>query len=61
MRLMRDSVNGMLGGVCEGLANRFNLSAGLVRVVAVLGLIFSFGFTALLYLLLWVFVPAQRY
>jgi phage shock protein PspC (stress-responsive transcriptional regulator) len=61
MRLMRDSVNGMIAGVCEGLANRFNVSAGTVRFIAVLGLLFSFGFTALLYLLLWVIIPNRRY
>ena len=38
------SQNGWLFGVCEGLAESFDLSAGLVRAVWVLSLFFGFGF-----------------
>lgn len=45
---------GVLGGVCAGIAVRFGWNTKLVRVLAVLGLIFGGIFPlALVYLLLW--------
>jgi phage shock protein C len=57
----RDSSNGMIGGVCEGIANYVQVTPGIVRVATMLGLIFTFGFTALLYVLLWMFIPDTDY
>jgi len=46
----------VIGGVCSGLAEHFNLDVTLVRVVfVVLALMTGAGF--LLYLLLWILMP----
>ena len=46
-----------IGGVCAGIAYTLGVPAWLVRVVLTLSLI-CFGFGALLYVLLWIFMPA---
>jgi phage shock protein C len=57
-RLYRDREHAMLGGVCAGIANRFALDPTLVRV-AVIGLGVVYGGVALLvYLALWIVIPA---
>jgi len=48
----------MLGGVCAGLARRFGLSTGLVRALFVLSIVLP-GPQILLYLGLWIFIPAE--
>lgn len=45
----------MLGGVIGGLSDYLGIDASLLRVIFVLGLIFSFG-TFLLVYLVWIFV-----
>lgn len=58
-RLQRDTQNRVLGGVCSGLANYFDIDAALVRVLFVFALLaFSAGFW--LYLILWVVMPAAK-
>ncbi len=47
----RDRENGWIFGVCAGIADRFNLQLGAVRVIAVISLILFFWVTALVYLL----------
>ena len=47
----RDRENGWIFGVCAGIADRFNLQLGAVRVIAVISLILFFWFTAIVYLL----------
>ena len=55
-RFYRDSKNKVLGGVCSGLANYFNLDVALLRVLFVVALLFaSFGFW--LYIILWAVIP----
>lgn len=61
MKLRRDSYNGTIGGVCEGIANYFNMSAGTVRLLAIISLFLSFGNAALVYILMWMFIPNQEY
>ena len=57
-KLYRDSNNKVLGGVCSGLANYFNLDVTLVRVLFVVAFLFaSFGFW--LYIILWIVIPAE--
>ena len=57
-RLYRDTENAMLGGVCAGFAKRFDLDPTIVRV-AVIGLaVLTVGTTVLLYLALWIIMPA---
>jgi len=57
-KLYRSRSNKMIGGVCGGLAEHFNMDPTLVRIIfvalAVLG--FSGG---LIYLIMWAVVPEQ--
>lgn len=56
----------MIAGVCAGLARRFGLSTGMVRVLALLSCLLP-GPQFVAYLILWVMIPneekyaAQRY
>ena len=57
-RLYRDTDNAMLGGVCAGFAKRFDLDPTIVRA-AVIGLaVLTVGTTVLLYVALWIIMPA---
>ncbi len=46
----RDRENGWIFGVCAGLADRFNLQVGAVRVLAVISLLVFFWLTAIVYI-----------
>ena len=46
----RDRENGWVFGVCAGLADRFNLNLGAVRIIAVISLLLFFWLTAAVYL-----------
>lgn len=46
----RDRENGWIFGVCAGLADRFNLRVGTVRVIAIISLLMFFWLSAALYL-----------
>jgi len=46
----RDRENGWVFGVCAGLADRFNLNIGAVRIIAVISLLLFFWLTAAIYL-----------
>lgn len=53
-RLRRDTRQGWIAGVCAGLANHFDWNVKLVRVLFVLGLLFSGFFpVGLIYAVLW--------
>lgn len=54
-RLYRDEQNKVLGGVCSGIANYFNIDPLLVRVIW----IFLPGLNLLGYLILWIAVPSS--
>ena len=45
----------MIAGVCAGLADRFGISRGLVRILFVIGGIFGAG--ELAYLVGWILIP----
>lgn len=57
-RLTRSN-NGMIGGVCAGLAEYLNLDPTIVRIVWVLMVLFV-GFGILLYVILWLVMPKQQ-
>jgi phage shock protein PspC (stress-responsive transcriptional regulator) len=57
-RLFRDENNKVLGGVCAGLANYFNVDIIIVRIVFLI-LVFAFGFGILPYIIMWVAVPSS--
>ncbi|MCY4655630.1 MAG: PspC domain-containing protein [Gammaproteobacteria bacterium] len=44
-----------LFGVCSGIADKFNLDAGLVRGVVLILALISVKFTVIVYLILWLF------
>ena len=54
-QLVRPRQGKMIAGVCAGLANRFGVSTGLVRVLFVLFGLFGAGEIA--YIVLWILVP----
>ena len=57
-KLYRSRTDSVIGGVCGGLAEHFNIDPVIVRVIAVL-LIFSGGAGLIAYLILWLVVPLQ--
>ena len=59
MAQLKRSSNKMIAGVCAGLAEHFGFNIGLVRLIALLCLIFGgFGFIA--YIILWVLMPTNN-
>ncbi|KLE33944.1 recombinase RecF [Aurantiacibacter luteus] len=48
-----DPVNGKLGGVCSGIANRFEIDPLFVRLGFVIAGLASFGTAAVVYLAIW--------
>jgi len=58
-KLERDTQNKVLGGVCSGLANYFDVDAALIRVL--LTVLFFFGSMGFwLYVILWIVMPAAK-
>ena len=48
--LYRDRENGWIFGVCAGLADRYNLQVGVVRILALICLVVFFWLTAIVYI-----------
>ena len=57
-KLVRPRENRMIAGVCAGLARRFGISTGLVRLLFVLSL-FLPGTQVIIYLALWIIMPNE--
>ncbi|MEV4757244.1 PspC domain-containing protein [Micromonospora sp. NPDC049559] len=57
-KLVRPRDNRMIAGVCAGLARRFGLSTGLVRLLFVLSLLLP-GTQVIIYLALWIIMPNE--
>ncbi len=58
-RFYRDSNDKIAGGVCSGLANYLNVDPALVRVLFAILTLGGWGTGLILYIILWIFVPAQ--
>jgi phage shock protein C len=58
-RLYRTRDDQMVAGVCGGVARYFSIDPTLVRVVAVVGLVFAFPATIVGYLLAWAIMPSS--
>ena len=56
-RLFRDENDKVLGGVCSGLANYFNIDVVIVRIIFVVLLFSGVGF--LTYIIMWIAVPSS--
>ncbi|MEU2760116.1 MULTISPECIES: PspC domain-containing protein [unclassified Streptomyces] len=57
--LVRPREGRMIGGVCAGLARRFGMSAGTMRVIFVVSCLLP-GPQFLLYLALWALLPSEK-
>ncbi len=57
-RLSRPRDDRWIAGVCAGLARRFGLSPGIVRLLFVLSCLLP-GPQVLIYLILWVMLPSE--
>jgi len=57
-KLVRPRENRKIAGVCAGLARRFGVSAGLVRLLFVLSLLLP-GTQVIIYLALWIIMPDE--
>ncbi|MGN0186598.1 MAG: GIN domain-containing protein [Paludibacteraceae bacterium] len=59
-KFYRDGNDRLIGGVAAGLAAYIGWDATLVRILLLLLLLFSVGWTMLFYLLLWIIVPEAK-
>ncbi|WP_019181476.1 PspC domain-containing protein [Microbacterium yannicii] len=57
--LVRPRTGRVIGGVCAAIANRFEMSATVIRVVMAGSVVF-FGLSIGLYLILWLLIPLER-
>lgn len=57
-RLFRSETDKMVGGVCGGLAEYFDIDAAVVRLIFALTVLFG-GSGLLLYLILWLVIPSK--
>ena len=57
-RLTRSTTDTMLGGVCGGIAQTYNLDPTLGRILFVVATLLGFS-GILLYLILWVVIPVE--
>jgi phage shock protein PspC (stress-responsive transcriptional regulator) len=56
-RLLRRHDDRMIAGVCAGVATYTNLDVTLVRLLTVLGAIFSLGTVVVAYVVAWILMP----
>ena len=57
-KMFERSSNGMLGGVCEGIANYFGIDPTVIRVAWVV-VSWFYGIGILLYIALWLIAPCD--
>ena len=57
-QLLRDQKRKILGGVCAGLGNYFNVDPLWIRLLFA-ALLFVYGVTALVYIVMWIVVPGS--
>lgn len=55
----RDDKEKMVFGVCKGIADYSDVDVALVRILAIVGLFFSFGMVFLVYIILALVLPAK--
>jgi phage shock protein C len=58
-RLLRNPYDKIIGGVCSGVANYFDVDPVIIRIVMV-ALFFTFGVGFLAYIIAWIVIPAAR-
>ena len=57
-RLLRSRTDRMIGGVCGGLAQYFDLDSSALRVISALLILFG-GMSVWVYLILWLVIPEE--
>jgi phage shock protein PspC (stress-responsive transcriptional regulator) len=57
-KLVRPREGRIFAGVCAGLAQRFGMSAGMIRLLFVLSLLLP-GTQVIVYLILWILMPNE--
>lgn len=57
-KLVRPRDNRMIAGVCAGLARRFGMSAGMMRLIFLVSCLLP-GPQFLIYIALWIVMPSQ--
>lgn len=57
--LRRNTIDGILGGVCAGFGDYFNVDPVLIRILYVASVLFL-GVPLLLYFILWIFIPSDK-
>lgn len=58
-QLLRDEKRKILGGVCSGMANYFNVDPVWIRLLFALTA-FAYGITILVYIIMWIIVPGSQ-
>jgi len=58
-KLYRSKNNRWIAGICGGLGKFFNIDPTIVRVIWIIGTLFSMGFGIILYLILWAVIPER--
>ena len=58
-RLVRNTHNKMIGGVCAGVADYFGLDPTLVRVLTVVGAVLGLGSVVIAYVVAWAVMPTS--
>jgi phage shock protein C len=58
--LYRIPSKGQLGGVAAGLSERFGIDISVMRLILVVGLIFTHGIFFWIYIILWAALPVQH-
>lgn len=58
-RLLR-SKDGMIGGVCSGIAKHLYIDPTIVRLIFLLGTFFTIFPFILTYIILWIIVPVEN-
>lgn len=56
-RLYRSETDRILGGVCGGIAEKYDLDPSIVRLAAVLLMIGQIGFLG--YIIAWIIIPTE--
>lgn len=57
-KLFRDN-NGILGGVCQGLSNYFNIDETFIRIIFIVLVFTPFPIVST-YLLMWMLIPKEN-
>ncbi|MDI6739811.1 MAG: PspC domain-containing protein [Candidatus Edwardsbacteria bacterium] len=58
-KLYRSRTNRMIAGVCGGLGEYFEVDPTMVRLLAAVAGLVTFGTAAVVYLIAWVIIPDQ--